>query len=530
MKSSRICLLTALALGGCVIPTAPVSPTVLTKRAAEKRAALDLRTASEASSQLGTEQGRRLYDRAAADLTVVLRTAEDGDLWNHPLDVSSGGENYHLHFASNAGKGYWNTDTFTSFVPAEKVSLKNIRHRDVQAGVGGALVGVRAKEPREPLTFRFGVTAPVTATLDFHGHDAALALHNPEKQKAAMVAGTMRPLEADFSAPLAYYPAVNEMMAGLLAAMHVKDYMGKTGLFMLQPYDPDRIPIIFVHGLVSTPQMWRNVINEVEFDPELRAHYQCWVFSYPTGNPTGYSAMRFRQELAKGKQIYGWPHGLVLVGHSMGGLISHMEAVTMTSDDWIRVLGKPAKDILARMTPDNTLRQMVIYNADPDIKRIVFICAPHRGADMATGFVGRIGMRLITLPVALAGTFKHTLEGNVGLASGDPRILPNGVTSLSPKNPALKVLDTVPIHAPYHSIIGDRGRGDTPNSSDGIVPYWSSHLKGALSEKIVPGPHGSCELPQTIAELKRILHLHLQNGGGGTSAKAPATAAISKAN
>jgi hypothetical protein len=64
--------------------------------------------------------------------------------------------------------------------------------------------------------------------------------------------------------------------------------------------------------------------------------------------------------------------------------------------------------------------------------------------------------------------------------------------------------------APYHSIIGDRGKGDSPNSTDGPVPYWSSHLAGAQSELIVPGPHGSFELPQTIAELKRILLLHMK--------------------
>jgi hypothetical protein len=66
---------------------------------------------------------------------------------------------------------------------------------------------------------------------------------------------------------------------------------------------------------------------------------------------------------------------------------------------------------------------------------------------------------------------------------------------------------------PYHSIIGDRGRGDSPNSSDGVVAYWSSHLDGAQSEVIVPGPHGACELPQTIAELDRILRLHLKASG-----------------
>ena len=67
---------------------------------------------------------------------------------------------------------------------------------------------------------------------------------------------------------------------------------------------------------------------------------------------------------------------------------------------------------------------------------------------------------------------------------------------------------------PYHSIIGDRGKGNCPNCTDGVVAYWSSHLDGAKSELIVPGPHGSCELPQTIAELDRILRLHLKADSG----------------
>jgi hypothetical protein len=85
----------------------------------------------------------------------------------------------------------------------------------------------------------------------------------------------------------------------------------------------------------------------------------------------------------------------------------------------------------------------------------------------------------------------------------------SSVYRLSPNNPLYAAMDRIPIQVPYHSIIGDRGKGDTPNSSDGVVQYWSSHLEGAQSELIVPGPHGSYSLPQTIAELKRILKLHL---------------------
>ena len=103
------------------------------------------------------------------------------------------------------------------------------------------------------------------------------------------------------------------------------------------------------------------------------------------------------------------------------------------------------------------------------------------------------------------------LRASVSMITGDPNRMPTSIDGLSPKNPALKVLDSRPMVIPYHSIIGDRGKGDTPNSSDGVVEYWSSHLKGAQSEKIVPGPHGSCELPETLDELRRLLRLHLQS-------------------
>jgi hypothetical protein len=88
---------------------------------------------------------------------------------------------------------------------------------------------------------------------------------------------------------------------------------------------------------------------------------------------------------------------------------------------------------------------------------------------------------------------------------------PTSIDGLSPRSSLLTALDKLPIRAPHHSIIGDRRRGDTPNSSDGTVPYWSSHLDSAQSELIVPGPHSSFELPETIDELRRILKLHLRS-------------------
>ncbi len=91
--------------------------------------------------------------------------------------------------------------------------------------------------------------------------------------------------------------------------------------------------------------------------------------------------------------------------------------------------------------------------------------------------------------------------------------LPNSVDTLAPNNRFVVAINKIPITRtiPYHSIIGDRGRGNSPNSSDGVVAYWSSHLDGAKSERIVPCGHGSPLNPQAIAEVHRILQLNAQS-------------------
>jgi hypothetical protein len=133
---------------------------------------------------------------------------------------------------------------------------------------------------------------------------------------------------------------------------------------------------------------------------------------------------------------------------------------------------------------------------------------------MASGPIGRLGISLISLPLSVATAMTDALTGaELVQLTGAANRLPNSVWGLRPTNPAFKVVNSAPISVPYHSIIGDRGRGDSPNSTDGVVPYWSSHLDGAQSEVIVPGPHGSCQLPETIAEIDRILRLNLKKSG-----------------
>jgi pimeloyl-ACP methyl ester carboxylesterase len=265
-----------------------------------------------------------------------------------------------------------------------------------------------------------------------------------------------------------------------------------------------------VHGLFSTPFDWVKTINGLQADPEIRKHYQFWIFAYPTGNPILYSSLRLREELAKVDQAYPNHKPYVIVGHSMGGMLTHNQVVTVTEAMWDKSLGQAAENIFRENSKDSLIVRATTFRANPRIQRVVFICTPHRGSDLASNPIGRIGISLITLPARLTAVMMDSLTGlDLVQITGSSKRLPNSITGLKPTSPALPVINSVPISVPYHSIIGDRGRGDCPNCSDGVVAYWSSHLDGAQSEKIVPGPHGSVQLPQTIAELDRILRLNL---------------------
>lgn len=60
-------------------------------------------------------------------------------------------------------------------------------------------------------------------------------------------------------------------------------------------------------------------------------------------------------------------------------------------------------------------------------------------------------------------------------------------------------------------MIGDRGQGDSPRSSDGVVPYWSSHIPWG-QEKIVPADHSVQDVKETADYMRQILldYLHSQ--------------------
>jgi pimeloyl-ACP methyl ester carboxylesterase len=287
-----------------------------------------------------------------------------------------------------------------------------------------------------------------------------------------------------------------------------QEYSSTFRVARLEPYDPNKKVVLVIHGLMDTPASWVPLINNLRSDETIRKNYQFWFYSYPSGYPYPYSAMILRQELDAIEKKFPPDKKMVLIGHSMGGCISRTLITDTGNKLWLEGYGKPPEETEMPAESKKLLMQAIILKHRPEIGRVIFMSAPLRGSDMAKNWMGRIGSMLVKTPSKMITIGRTIREG----LTEDPAALklkgfPNSVDTLAPNNRFVMAINKVPITPgiPYNTIIGDRGRGDTPNSSDGVVPYWSSHMDGAQSEFIAPSNHSSPLNPQAIAEVHRIL-------------------------
>jgi pimeloyl-ACP methyl ester carboxylesterase len=396
-----------------------------------------------------------------------------------------------------------------------KIGGQFFKTRSLMDGIGAPLVAVaRSENPGFHQQYKLPrVYAPVTAAIRFSGKKAELEFVDPMKsERIALSKGTF-PLAVDFSAPTAMLIARERPeRLGLARVMDPQKYADTARLCQLQQYDPTRTPVIFVHGLQETGASWAPMVDTLRNDPWIRKHYQFWFFSYPSGYPYPYSAALFRRELDGVKRAFPKHKRVVLIGHSMGGMICRLMITDAGDKIWRDYFSTPpAKTPLASDTR-KLLEEALVFNHRPDVESAIFISTPHRGSKFASGWIGRIGAGLVRTPQLFTSIYASTKPLLVADPAARPlNRMPNSVDTLEPNDRFVEAVNKLPITPgiPYHSIMGDRGRGDTPNSSDGIVPYWSSHLDGAESELIVNSDHGAQYNQQAIREVERILKENL---------------------
>ena len=387
-------------------------------------------------------------------------------------------------------------------------------------GLGAPVVAISRNEVpdfRKTLSGQriYGVA---TAFIRFNGQQAQIEFAEPLAQERIILDGHTYPVAADFSAPIAVALVTERpQRLGLARLLQPEKYAETARLTRLQAYDPHRIPVIFVHGLQDTPASWAPMINRLRGDREIRRNYQFWVFSYPSGYPYPYSASLLRKDLDAVKRAFPKTKRMVLVGHSMGGMISRLMITDSGDKIWRDLFGKSPAQTELPATSRKLLEESLIFVHRPEVARVIFISTPQRGASMAVNWIGRIGSSLVRTPMFLAAMPVATLKAAMTHDPGALQLkrMPNSIDTLAPTNRFVQSVNRIPITPgiPYHSIIGDRGKGDTPNSSDSVVAYWSSHVEGEQSELIVPSNHSAPLNPQAIAEVARILKLNLGNRG-----------------
>lgn len=404
--------------------------------------------------------------------------------------------------------------------------LRNVSQRD---GFGAELVSVIDEDKQEQNQSNFSEmnASPATVLIHFKGkdldevlrsHDVVIQGMDPFSHETVTVNQQTVPLAANFTGAYGVWLANSGF-----ARQSLKTLLGKDGgiehphVYLMQPYDPDRRIILMVHGLASSPEAWVNMANDLMGDYAIRQRYQIWQVYYPTNMPIALNHVAIRRVVDDTLRHFD-PTGahpaskdMVVVGHSMGGVISRMMIASDNGalDAWL-------KESLGTNQIPASIAELAHFQPMPQIGRVIFIAAPHNGTHVAGGKVGKLVSKAVRLPFRTLRTLDQALTDAFSNNKRELQrlqqrgvLVPNSIDNLDEKDPFIMASQNLKISStiPYHSIIAQYNANKAlEQSSDGVVPYSSAHLPHAQSEKIITSGHSVQENPQAILEIRRILH------------------------
>ena len=432
----------------------------------------------------------------------------------------------------------WHAEDFDHFEFVSDYEVHGLKNHYHNFGLGVPLIAVRSMheemdshEQYYPEDLSFPVTAflrvkinPATNTPQGH---AVLEIYDPLTQPKIVVAGAEVPLETDLSTPLAHtlsQPSLDDYRLSTIGLLKPEKANELRGMYMLEPFQKDKIPVVMVHGLWSSPVTWMEMFNDLRSDPQIRQHYQFWFYMYPTGQPFWISAAEMREDLAQLQQVVDPLNEnpaldqMVLVGHSMGGLVSKLQTIDSGNEFWNTLSDRPFNEIDADEEVRTGLARTFFFDPNPSIRRVVTIGTPHRGSEFANDTTRWLGRKLIKIPSMIMQGKHQLVARNPGFFRPDaPLDITTSIDSLEPASPLLPVLLTARTGpwVRYHNVVGDApkgGLGDwlSRGRGDGVVSLASAQLEQAASQIVVTADHGNVHRhPQSILEVRRILKQHL---------------------
>jgi len=260
------------------------------------------------------------------------------------------------------------------------------------------------------------------------------------------------------------------------------------------------------------------MVKDLEADPFVSERFQFLTFGYSTGDPIPYSAYTLRRaildvrdRLDPDRSNPAWDR-MVLIGHSLGGLLCKMMTQDSGSKLWDLMTGSPFENLAGPAKARELLYGSLVFKPVPEVRRLIFITTPHRGSPLVWGPIRDVGTRLVRPPTPLQQARASLLacNGPDAFTRTFSEGLATSIDELGWEHPLLLAIDGLPINPSVkrHSIIAERYRTVRPGGGDGQVPYASAHHPGAVSELIVHAGHYCVEDSRVIEEVARILKEH----------------------
>src|SRR5881398_1680806 len=365
-------------------------------------------------------EARRAYNFAVARIFTVVRDAKL-DPWTQPMRVGANGE-FTLTWKRDP-RPEWNLALY-DLIPADELDFKGTYVKDhvTKDGIGAPLVAKRELTPQQASAF---FTPPyiyysVTATAQFEGSRCVIAINDPLAAESVRVDGHSYPLAADFTASYAMLLAREKpQKLGLARMLRPQEYAATARVARLEPYNPNKTVLLVIHGLMDTTATWVTMLNDMRGDKDIRRNYQFWFYRYPSGYPYPYSAAILRQELDAIEKKFPLRKPMVVVAHSMGGSITRTLITDTGTKLWTEAFGHSPAETQMPADTKRLLEQAIIFKHRGEIGRAIFMSAPHRGSDLASNWIGRIGSMLVKTPSKLI-TIGQTIRENM---SPDPAAL-----------------------------------------------------------------------------------------------------------
>lgn len=471
-----------------------------------------------------------LYNRGLAK-ALKQPAGDTVDLEGRALPLPMG----KINITTNRAGFPWSAAQFHEFVAADEYTTRGLTPRLREPGLGVPLIALpdrAAFGERWPAYYPPGLKVPATALLRLQGTvgdmtggglKATLELYSGYDAHELTIAGRTVRLESDVTAAIAYSLEHSIQWKARMAQFFSGEEMIRSGVYLPQPYERGKIPLVLVHGTAGSSSDWAATFNLLRADPVIRARYQIWAFAYNTGNPIAYSGALLREgldRLVRELDPDGTDaalHQMLIAGHSQGGLVTKL-AVVRSGDRFTRMISDEPLDTWKLPEADRQLlRRALVVEPLPYVRRVIFVSTPHRGSILVSGFIQSLGQRLIKTPAQLTqlGTKLATLNLTAGQSAQMKQLrgkVPTSVANMKPDNPFLNALHDLPLADGVvgHSIIAVKPGLDVPTGNDGVVAYTSAHLDGMGSEFVVRDSHTCQGNPVVVEEIRRILLLHLE--------------------